>query len=335
MKVGLSLSGMTQQPRTEDIAQRYQEVLARVRLARDVGFDFVYLGHHYVAHPYQMFHNITLAARLAAEAPEMGVVCTVVVPTYHPVELAEGFATLDIVTGGKAVLSCALGYRGEEYAAFGVDPKQRVSRFVECLTLVKRLWTEEEVTFQGKHFRLSGVRPGLRPLQRPHPPVWIAANSDAAVRRAAVLGCPWFVNPHAALSTIRRQVELYRQACNEAGRPILDGLPMGRECCVAPTREEAFRTAAPFLGGKYETYAQWGQDRALPGQESFRTSFEALAHDRFVIGSPVDVAEGLEGCCALGVSHLSLRMEWPGMDPQAAVRSIQLFAREVMPRLKR
>lgn len=77
----------------------------------------------------------------------MGVVATLLLPLHNPVDLAERVATMDIITGGRFILSAALGYRDEEYDAFGVDRKQRVSRYVECLEVMKRLWTQEVVTF--------------------------------------------------------------------------------------------------------------------------------------------------------------------------------------------
>ena len=143
--------------------------------------------------------------------------------------------------------------------------------------MTKRLWTQDEVTFHGKHFHLDGARVALKPIQKPHPPVWIAANADAAIIRAARLGYLWYVDPHAAFSTIERQVGLYRQAAGEAGRPATVDLPMIKEFYVHQDRKSAFEDVRPFLGGKYESYADWGQDQALLGQESFRVSFEDLA----------------------------------------------------------
>ena len=106
---------------------------------------------------------------------------------------------------------------------------------------------------------------GIRPVQRPHPPIWIAANSDAAIIRAGRLGYPWYINAHATHETIERQLSLYRQAREAAGHPSTSVLPMTRELFVAETREAALQASAPFLTGKYDTYAAWGQDRALPG----------------------------------------------------------------------
>ena len=217
MKFGVSLTGFAQQPAGTDMRRVVGDILEYVKEARALGFDFVYQGQHYLTDPYLQLQNLPFLARVAAEAEGMGIVATQVVPLLNPVDLAERCATMDVLTGGKFVLSAALGYRDQEYAAFNVDRRTRVSRMVECLEVVKRLWTEDTVNHRGSHFTLDGARMPLKPLQKPHPPIWIAANSDTAVVRAARLGYTWYVNPHATYSTIKDQIELYRLAGEEAG----------------------------------------------------------------------------------------------------------------------
>jgi alkanesulfonate monooxygenase SsuD/methylene tetrahydromethanopterin reductase-like flavin-dependent oxidoreductase (luciferase family) len=333
-KFGISLSGMGQQPVGTDMRQSFLEILEYVRTARDLGFDFAYQGQHYLTSPYQQLQTMPLLARLAAEAEGMSLVATLLIPLHHPVDLAERIATMDVITDGRFILSAALGYRDEEYEAFGVQRKQRVSRYLECLEVMKLLWTQDEVSFQGKHFQLKNARMVLKPVQKPHSPIWVAANSDAAIKRAARRGYTWYVNPHATYTTIARQIGLYRQTASEAGSPVPAELPIGRELFVHEDRNRAFEEVRPFLGGKYEAYSQWGQDRALPGEESFSTSFQELARDRFIIGDPEDCITELEKYRALGMAYGSFRMMWPGMDLRKGIRNMELFAEKVMPHFK-
>ncbi len=331
MRFGISLSGMGQQPAGQDMRRRFEEIVEYVRAARDMGFELVYQGQHYLTHPYQQLQAMPLLARLSAEAEGMEMVATLLVPVHHPVDLAERVATMDVITGGRFVLSAALGYRDEEYQAFGVDRRRRVSRFMECLEVMTRLWTEDEVTHRGAHFRLEGARSMLKPLRKPHPPVWVAANSEPAIRRAAAHGYTWYINPHATYATIREQVGAYNEAAAQAGMAAPPGLPIGREVYLHEDHGEALRQAAPYLGGKYEAYASWGQDRALPGAESFHRSFDELARDRFLVGTPDECAADLERYRSLGVDTALVRMIWPGMDLEAGLRSMELFAGRVMP----
>ena len=185
MQFGVSLSGMGQQPVGTDMRKSFQEIVEYIRTARELGFDFFYQGQHYLTSPYQQLQTMPLLARLAAEAEGMGIVATLLVPLHHPVDLAERVATMDIITGGRFALSAALGYRDAEYNAFGLPRQRRVSRYLECLEVMRQLWTQDEVTFHGEHFDLDRAQMTLRPIQQPHPPIWVAANGDAAIKRAA------------------------------------------------------------------------------------------------------------------------------------------------------
>jgi alkanesulfonate monooxygenase SsuD/methylene tetrahydromethanopterin reductase-like flavin-dependent oxidoreductase (luciferase family) len=225
-----------------------------------------------------------------------------------------------------------LGYRDVEYEAFGVERPHRVRRFLEALEVVRRLWTEPAVTFEGRFFRLRGATCTVRPLQKPHPPIWIAANNDGAILRAARLGYPWFLNPHATLSVLERQMALYRQGLAQAGHPPPSEVPLAREMFIAPTREEAWRIARPYLEGKYQAYAEWGQDRALPGQETFRLPWEELARDRFILGAPDEAIAEIERYHQrLGATFFLFRVQWPGMESHYALRVIELFGLHIIP----
>ena len=131
------------------------------------------------------------------------------------------------------------------------------------------------------HGRLAfHARAGLRrheAVQKPHPPIWIGANADPAIRRAARLGDCWYVNPHNRIDTIVRQVEVYKRALDEYGKPFPKEFPARREVFVARSREEAIRVCAPYLGAKYAAYQQWGQDQAMPaGDNDLGVAFDEL-----------------------------------------------------------
>ena len=319
MKFGLSLTGMLQQPAGTDMVAAVEEALGLVSLAKELGFSFLYAGQHFLSHPYQMLQPLPVMARLAAAAPGMDLVTTAVLPLANPVDVAEQVATLDVITDGHAILATALGYREEETEAFGIARRDRVTRMMEALEVINLLWHGEgPVTYEGRHFQLHDAPIGLRPVQRPGPPVWIAASSDAAVERTGRLGYPWLIN-HADYPTIERQVALYRDTRAHAGHPDAIALPILREFFVAETAEEAMRTAQPFVSGKYETYAQWGQDQALEGEQSFASEFAALAKDRFIVGNVEQVVADLKRYEALGITHIGLRMRWAGMPPDPTV----------------
>jgi alkanesulfonate monooxygenase SsuD/methylene tetrahydromethanopterin reductase-like flavin-dependent oxidoreductase (luciferase family) len=304
------------------------------RLARDAGFDSIACGQHFLSPPYQNLQSIPLMARLAADSGSMQLILSILLlPLYNPVQVAEDVATLDVISEGRVVFGVGLGYRDVEYEAFNTNRRERTSRFLEALEVIRRLWTEEEVTFAGKHFHLTGAVCTIRPIQKPYPPIWIAANNDGAIARAGRLGCAWLLNPHATLTTLERQMQVYKAALVRAGKSVPADVPIIKELHVAKTREEAIKVAQPYLEGKYQAYADWGQDKALPGQESFRVPFEDLARDRFILGSVEDVIQQLEEHQRrLGITHFIFRIWWPGMEAYHAYRVIELMGEHVIPR---
>ena len=328
--IGLSVQHLPDDPQ----AARFREHVEQVRLARAVGFTSIWASQHYLSDPFTYFQPIPTLARVAADAEGMtlGTGC-LLLPLHHPVEVAEQLATLDVIAGGRFVFGVGLGYRDVENEAMGQDPKERVGRLVEGLEVIERLWSGEPVTYDGTHFRLRDVRISMRPLQHPRPPVWLAANSDGGVRRAARLGDAWLLNPHATLPTLERQQVLFRSTRRELGRPAATETPLIKECYVAPDSSAAFAEAAAFLDAKYRAYRRWEQDKALPAGESFAGSFEELARDRFVLGDPVRVAEEIARYRErLGVTTMIFRLQWPGMDNEKVLRSIRLLGTKVLPK---
>jgi alkanesulfonate monooxygenase SsuD/methylene tetrahydromethanopterin reductase-like flavin-dependent oxidoreductase (luciferase family) len=326
MRWGLFVSA--QHPAELEPEGAFEEHLEQVRLARDLGFHSVFCGQHFLAAPFQMFQPVPLVARLAAEAGDMTVGCGILLlPLLNPVEVAENAATLDAISGGRFVLGVGLGYRREENEAFGVTDR-RAQIFAEKLEVVRRLLEGEEVTASGHGYRLERARLTLRPVQRPRPPIWMAANGDAAVRRAAALADTWFVNPHATVG------ELARQAClfvAERGSPP-EELPAIREACVAGSDEEALAIARPHLDRKYRAYVDWGQSEALPPTDTLRRDWDELRAGRFVVGSPETAAAQIrELRDRVGITHLVFRVQWPGLPHADAKRTLELLATEVFP----
>ena len=334
MKFGMLV--MNQYLPHESMAAKLREGVEQVRACRDAGFDLISLGQHYLAAPYQMPTSLPFLGRLTAETGEMQVAATVLlVPLHNPVEMAESVATLDALCDGRFVLGVGLGYRDEEYQAFGVRRQDRVGRFMEALELMKLLWTEEEVEFHGRFYQLPRVRPATRPVQKPHPPIWVAANHDTAIQRAARLGYCWLINPHATMAMVRDQLIGYQQARGAVGTTSPSDLPLMRELSIHQDRAQALTLSQPYLESKYQAYADWGQDKALPGEESFRVPFVDLARDRFLIGNPEEVVGEIRRYEEdLGVNYMIFRLQWPGMPHQEAMRQIQLMGREVIPHFR-
>jgi alkanesulfonate monooxygenase SsuD/methylene tetrahydromethanopterin reductase-like flavin-dependent oxidoreductase (luciferase family) len=335
MKLSLIIRG--QHPAGEDMRARLADDIDLVMRAEQLGFDALVKGSHYSAHPLQSLQQIPFLAQAALLAPRLRLVCgLVLLPLHKPLDIAEQLATLDVMCGGKLVFGCGIGYRDVEFKAFGVTRREAAARFEECLLAVKRLWIEDFVDMTGSHFELDHANCTVKPLQKPMPPIWIGANADVAIRRAARLGDCWYINPHSTLTTLARQMDVYRRALDQCGKPFPAELPMRREVFVARTREEAIRLARPSLEVKYKTYREWGQDKVMPAGDDFDHGFEELLEDRFLIGSPAEVAERLIDLKGrFGVNHLVASVHWPGMPNNLALEQMQILAEEVMPSVRR
>ncbi len=334
MRFGVVLRG--QFDANEDARTGFAELVEQARLAEALGFASITKTSHYSTHPLQMLQQIPLLARLSGEAPGLRLNAGVVLVALHkPLDLAEQLATLDVMSGGKLIFGAALGYREVEYKAFGADRTRRGALLEENLEAIKRLWAEETVTMAGSHFVLDEASCAVKPVQRPHPPIWIGANADVAIRRAARLGDCWYVNPHNSIATTVRQLEIYKAALAEAGKPFPDEFPMRREVFVAATRADALRLCGPYLAAKYRSYRDWGQHEEMPDDDGLSEVFDELVGDRFLLGSPDEVADQIVGLGRrLGVNHLVMSLQWPGMPHALSLDTMRLMAGEVFPRVR-
>ncbi len=335
MQFGLMTRG--QYELGDDMQQRFAELAEQVRLADRLGFASLTKGSHYSAWPYQDFQQLPYLTRMMAEAPNLRLNAGIILlPLHKPLDLAEQLATMDVMSGGRMIVGAGLGYREVEFAGFGTVQAERIRRFEENLEAMKRLWTEETVTMEGSHFTLSEASCPTKPAQKPYPPIWIGANADTAIRRAARIGTCWYINPHNRISTILEQLEVYRRALDKLGKPMPEELPIRREVFVADSREDAIRLCGPHLAGKYAVYASWGQDKAMPaGDSDLTAAFDDLAHDRFLVGSADEVAEQMIALAqATGINHIVMSVQWSGMPQSLALETLQRLAEDVFPKVR-
>jgi alkanesulfonate monooxygenase SsuD/methylene tetrahydromethanopterin reductase-like flavin-dependent oxidoreductase (luciferase family) len=337
MQFGIMMRG--QFPREEAVAERFQEMLEQARMAERLGYHSITKGAHYSTYPLQDLQQVPFLCRVAAEAPSLRLNTGVLLlPLHKPLDVAEQLGTLDIMTNGKLIFGCGVGYRDIEFKAFGTSKSERGKRFEENLLAIKRLWTEDKVTMKGTHFELDEASCSARPVQQPHPPIWIGAAADAAIVRAAKMGTCWYVGPNDRLDGIASQLETYKRALDAAGREFPEEFPVRREVFVAPTREEAYELAREPIMTKYRAYHSWGLGQARVGAgeaDELGQPFEELLKDRFFIGSPDDVAEQIiKFNKRIGMNHIVMSMHWPGLEVTRSMEAMQLLAEEVFPRVR-
>lgn len=337
MTMDLSLNIRGQYPPGDDMPARLDELLEQVRLAEELGFRAITKSQHYSSTPFQEIQQIPFLSRAAAEVENLKLITSItLLPLQKPLDLAEQLSALDLISGGNLIFGAGLGYREVEFRAFGTTGKDRVKRFEENLDAIKRLWTQDTVTMKGSHFELIEATCSLRPLQNPHPPIWMGANADVAIRRAARLADSWMINPHNRIDTIVQQIEVYKRALDEEGKPFPDVLPISREMFVGKDRDDAIRQAQPYVEAKYKAYHEWGQDKQMPaGDNDLGMAYEELQDGRFIFGSVDQVADQIITLAkATGINQLGCPVQWIGMPQSHVIEQMHLMAEEVLPRVR-
>jgi len=200
-------------------------IVAAAKKAEEVGFDSVFVNDHIIvdssarAAPWtNVYDPLVAMSFIAAHTTRIGVgVSVLIMPYRNPIGTAKALATLDRMSGGRVIAGIGVGWNETEFAALGVPFNERGARTNEYLRLWQACWTPGKVSFAGKFFSFADMFVNPKPLQQPHPPIWIGGLSDAALRRAARFAAVWQPTPTPLADLVERQAVL-RQACEAAGR---------------------------------------------------------------------------------------------------------------------
>lgn len=324
------------------LVQRFAEHAEQVRVARQAGFDGVVIGHHFSQGAAVWFPPLPTLARLAAEADGLALgTCMLILPLFNPVHVAEDAALLDVLSGGRLILGVAPGWQQAEYRAAGIEYERRIGRFVEAVTIIRELWTQDRVDFAGRHFQVAGLSLALKPVRRPRPPLWFGGSTPPAIERAARLADPavgdsWVPSSHLTHDVIATQAGVFRQALAGLGKPFPHEFPVLRNIVVAPDRETAVREAGPYLEASYRVFGQWNLFTQVAGADKDQLDLPELLAGRVVIGGPEECAEELARLArAVGLGRLVCRVQWMGMEQRLVLQTLDLLAERVLPLLAR
>ncbi|MBL15848.1 MAG: hypothetical protein CL767_01490 [Chloroflexi bacterium] len=331
MDVGLYVRDYIDDP-TRPLYDQIEEAAEIFSQAREMGFTTIYMPQHFIAYPTVWPQPMEILSRLAPDAEGLRLMTGILLLTYHnPVDIAEQTATLDQISNGRFTLGVGLGYVEKELEAFGTNRAERVSRLEESISLMKDLWTGKEVNHEGEHWTVHGGRLGITPVQKPHPPIWLAAQSLGAVRRAAAIADACLLGPQPNWTDIDKLSEMYWEAI--AKQPGKTGhLTANRSISIARDRETAVSEAVAAGEAKAGLYTNFNM------QESSTVDF-GLGGSRelanwAVVGSPQDCAETIVR------SHKENGMEYIGFgclnlpkEKVARLEYLQFISEELLPLL--
>lgn len=318
------------------LAQLYQDALAQVELAEKLGFDSVFVSEHHLTSDGYFPSVMESCAGMATRTKRIRIgTAVVLLPLNHPLHVAEDSAVLDIISQGRFILGVGLGYRQVEFAAFQVPLKERVSRFEEAIPLIRRLWSDTEVTHQGKHWPMDKVNMTPKPIQKPGPPIWIAAKKGPAVRRAARMGDAWFADPVTPFTLLKERVLDYKEGLAQAGKDFSKvEFPIFKESYIARDGKTAWRECEEHILYIYKEYMRWGHlvDEAGQAVKSEKDPVFERLRERFIVGSPSQCLEQIQRHQEeLGVNHIILRIQSPDLEHKKVMRAIRLFGEKVIP----
>lgn len=284
-----------------------------VQAAESLGYDSVWTSDHIVV-PAAMdivyrdgiLESLNVLAYAAALTRRVRLgISTLIIPYRNPIVVAKELATIDVLSGGRTILGVAAGWMEGEFAALGAPYHDRGRYTDEALRIIKELWTSPHPSFEGRYYRFSDITFAPRPLQQPHPPIWVGGKSRAAMRRAVALGDAWHLPTRLTAEDLGTAAAQLRQASAAAGR--------GQPCLLtARVRLGLDSDAGPWRDG-----ADYG----------------AGGRGAVVRGGPEQALEVMRRYAEAGVSHVAMDLE--AADLAGTLRSMERFAGEVASKLKK
>ena len=312
--------------RTRPLYEQIDDLVEICHVARDSGFSAVTMPQHWVSHPTIWPQPFQVLARLAPETGDMRLLTGIVLlPLHNPVQIAEDAATLDHICRGRFTLGVGIGYRETELEAVGATRKDRAPRLTESIELMKRLWSGEEVDHEGRYWTLHGARMGFLPVQQPHPPIWIACQSDGAVRRAARIADACYIAPQVGFDDLPALIAAYHD--ERAGRPA-GNVSVSRGVAFAKDRETAAAEAQAAAESSYRMYSTWNMQEDTMVRINIES--DSRVDDWAVAGNAGDCLEQFDRMTGQGVGYVGITFYNLPATLEARKEYLARFAEDVI-----
>jgi alkanesulfonate monooxygenase SsuD/methylene tetrahydromethanopterin reductase-like flavin-dependent oxidoreductase (luciferase family) len=338
LKIGVGLfTGQIPPGSGRTFTQEYRDAIELVRLAEAEGIDGAWVSEHHFSEDGYLPSLLVLMAAFAATTERIELGTGVVLAPFHdPIRMAEDFAVVDQLSGGRTIAGFGIAWRDEEFREFGIDVKDRVGRTKELVEILRLAWGEERFNYSGKHFNYSGVAVTPKPARVP--PILIGGFVDGAIRRAGRLGDGYIssrVSPDRARDAFRMAAEA-RAHADKDGAPIVAIL---QNAFVTNDPDGDWPMVRDGIGHQLGTYTGWREGTDTPGKRlEVKAPDEESIRATTAYGKPDDVVSFLEPIVKVlseyPESHLVLRLHYPGMEREPAARAVELLGREVAPRLR-
>ena len=307
----------------------YRKYIDYVLRAEALGFHSVFVVEHHFTGVGQLSASLNFLSYLAGRTERLRLgTAVVVLPWHNPVLLAEQVATLDLLSNGRLDFGVGKGYRDAEFAGFSIPMEEASARFDETMAFLRQAWSaKDRFSHCGRYWRFENVVIEPRPVQRPHPPLWMGAGSLASIQRAAREGFNLLLDQIAPVDLIIERVAAYRHALQLEGRPYHPGqIAVARALQIvrsAQERQQAYNLRIKVL----KTIGGLARGRGAERYHNIGSHAEAdlAGEEAALLGTPEEIIARLKKLAAGGVDYVLL------VDPTGSLAALDTFAKEIMP----
>jgi len=307
----------------------FRDFIDYVLAAEKIGFEGIFLVEHHFTGQGQLSASLNLLSYLAARTTRIRLGTGVIVlPWHNPVLVAEQIATLDVLSGGRVDLGVGRGYRKEEFDAFCIPMSEAQERFTECFQVMLKSWaSDERFSHHGKRWNYENIVVEPAPLQRPHPPIWLAGGSPPGIAYIASQNYNLLLDQLATIDQVRERIAAYLDGLEKIGKPR-DATRIGIARSITIVKNEAERRLA--LERRRETFKRIGAIAYRPpGAVLLSHDHPDLASDdSALLGTPQEIVDRINVLAEAGAGYILLTMA------SIAPESVQQFAEEILPHVK-
>ena len=319
------------------VSQFYQRIFEQIGSLERLGFDRVWITeHHFGDYGGSIPHPPTFLAAIACKTSRIRLgVAVAVLPLNNPIHLAESYGMVDVLSNGRLDFGIGKGSEPIEYLRFGACREEGTQRMIEGAEILRQAWSDEPVNFHGEFFNYDHVRVLPKPVQRPHPPIWVGATrTEETFRWAGKNGFNLMTIPfvHPTIKALHDLVETYREALGRAGHDLATRQILGKfHIYVSDSLAQGIREAAPYMKNYSAIHAAADPNRKLTNRDITAD----MERGFIIVGDPQRCIDTIRRWQEeVGLTTFSFTFHFGGMPQETALKNIRLFAEQVMPALE-
>ena len=323
--------------------QVFQETVELIRISEELGFSSTWLAEHHFSRYGLGSALLTLAAHIAGVTKNLRIgTAVIVLPFYNPITLAEEVATVDLLSGGRFELGIGRGYQWSEFHQLNIPLSESRARFDEAIEIMMKAWTEDEFDYRGQFWTFNGIKVLPKPKQQPYPPIAVAASTPEGYRKAAEHGYNLITGGSTAtLDQVQSNLALYRETLEAHGYAYQPGnLKVTRPVYVDDSHRQAFDDTKDrylwFIDTQLKVALPPDADQDGEGNRFYARrsmSFDEAFDQVGIFGTPEECIQRIEDLDRVigGMTELICTFTFGGWDQRQIIRSMERFARDVMP----